>query len=290
MLTSSSLDAFLTQLFGSIFFFFNDTATTEIYTLSLHDALPILHDRRPIPDRRHAGAFRVGVREGQRARAVCQPGAAVAEAGREARAASAGVAGGQGERSGPEVAGSRASRILDVRPGQGGRSIAIAVVSTAFFFGLLTLVVVTSPGWAEVRQAFFSGEQFRESFPDILDAFWLNVKIFLIAETVILVTALLIAVLRSLPGPVFFPLRVLGIAYTDLFRGIPTILVIYILGFGAPALQLHGLPTSPFFWGVVSLVLVYSAYVAEVYRAGIESVHPSQEAAARSLGLSRFQS
>jgi len=200
------------------------------------------------------------------------------------------VAGGQGERSGPEVAGSRASRILDVRPGQGGRSIAIAVVSTAFFFGLLTLVVVTSPGWAEVRQAFFSGEQFRESFPDILDAFWLNVKIFLIAETVILVTALLIAVLRSLPGPVFFPLRVLGIAYTDLFRGIPTILVIYILGFGAPALQLHGLPTSPFFWGVVSLVLVYSAYVAEVYRAGIESVHQSQEAAARSLGLSRFQS
>jgi polar amino acid transport system permease protein len=88
---------------------------------------------------------------------------------------------------------------------------------------------------------------------------------------------------------VFFPIRVLAIGYTDLFRGIPTILVIYILGFGAPALQLSGVPTSPLFWGIVSLVLVYSAYVAEVYRAGIESVHPSQEAAARSLGLSRLQ-
>jgi len=97
-------------------------------------------------------------------------------------------------------------------------------------------------------------------------------------------------VLRSLPGPVFFPIRAIAIGYTDVFRGIPTILVIYILGFGAPALQLSGVPISPLFWGVVALVLVYSAYVAEVYRAGIESVHPSQEAAARSLGLSRSQS
>ena len=114
-------------------------------------------------------------------------------------------------------------------------------------------------------------------------------KIFCFAEVVILVLALVIAVLRSLPGPVFFPLRALAIIYADLFRGIPTILVIYILGFGAPALQLSGVPTSTMFWGVVSLVLVYSAYVSEVYRAGIESVHPSQEAAARSLGLSRGQ-
>ncbi len=115
-------------------------------------------------------------------------------------------------------------------------------------------------------------------------------KIFLIAEAFILVFALLLAVLRSLPGPVFFPIRVLAIAYTDLFRAVPTILVIYILGFGAPGLQLRAVPTSPFFWGVVALILVYSAYVAEVYRAGIESVHPSQIAAARSLGLSRWQS
>jgi polar amino acid transport system permease protein len=115
------------------------------------------------------------------------------------------------------------------------------------------------------------------------------VRIFLIAEVFILVFGLGIAVLRSLPGPVFFPLRALAIVYADIFRGIPTILVIYILGFGAPALQLSGVPTSTIFWGIVSLVLVYSAYVSEVYRAGIDSVHPSQEAAARSLGLSRGQ-
>ena len=106
----------------------------------------------------------------------------------------------------------------------------------------------------------------------------------------ILVLGLGIALLRSLPGPAFFPFRLLAIAYTDFFRGVPTILVIYLFGFGVPALQLSGVPNSPFFWGVASLVLVYSAYVSEVYRAGIESVHPSQEAAARSLGLSRAKS
>jgi polar amino acid transport system permease protein len=115
----------------------------------------------------------------------------------------------------------------------------------------------------------------------------LNVRIFLIAEVFILVFALFIAILRSLPGPVFFPLRALAIVYTDFFRGVPTILVIYLLGFGAPALQISGIPRDELFWGVVALVLVYSAYVSEVYRAGIDSVHPSQEAAARSLGLSQ---
>ena len=114
-------------------------------------------------------------------------------------------------------------------------------------------------------------------------------RIFLIAEVFILVFALVLAVLRGLPGPVFFPLRALATVYADLFRGIPTILVIYILGFGVTALQLPGVPVSPLFWGTVALVLVYSAYVSEVYRAGIESVHPSQEAAARSLGLNRLQ-
>ena len=151
------------------------------------------------------------------------------------------------------------------------------------------MLVVTSAGWDEVKQAFFSREQFDRSFPDILAAFWTNVKIFLIAEVFILVFALGIAILRGLPGPVFFPLRVLAIVYVDLFRGVPTVLVIYILGFGVPALQLSGVPTDPLFWGGVSLVLVYSAYVSEVYRAGIESVHPSQSAAARSLGLTHGQ-
>jgi polar amino acid transport system permease protein len=116
------------------------------------------------------------------------------------------------------------------------------------------------------------------------------VKLFCVAELLILPAALFVAVIRSLPGPVFFPLRALAIVYADLFRGIPTILVISILGFGMPALGLSWLPSSEFFWAVVALVLVYTAYVSEVYRSGIDSVHPSQEAAARSLGLSRGQS
>jgi polar amino acid transport system permease protein len=163
------------------------------------------------------------------------------------------------------------------------------VVSTTVFFGAIALVVVNAAGWPDVKQAFFDGDVFRASFPEIARAFLVNVKIFLIAEVFILVFALLVAVLRGLPGPVFFPVRMLATIYADLFRGIPTILVIYILGFGVTALQLPGVPVSPLFWGTVALVLVYSAYVSEVYRAGIESVHPSQEAAARSLGLSRFQ-
>ncbi len=178
----------------------------------------------------------------------------------------------------------RRSRILGDL--QGGRNIAVAVASTVVFFAVVVLVVVNSAGWPEVRKAFFDRQLFTDSFPEIARAFLLNVRIFCIAEVVILVAALGIAVLRGLPGPVLFPFRLLAVVYTDLFRGIPTILVIYILGFGAPALQLSGVPNSPFFWGVTALVLVYSAYVAEVYRAGIESVHPSQEAAARSLGLS----
>ncbi|MBD0330293.1 MAG: amino acid ABC transporter permease [Thermoleophilia bacterium] len=171
----------------------------------------------------------------------------------------------------------------------GGRSLAIATASTAAFFTAVVLIVVSSPGWPEVRESFFYGPEFRESLPDIASAFTRNVRLFLIAEVFILVFGLLLAILRSLPGPVFFPLRLLSAAYTDVFRGIPTILLIFLLGFGAPALDLQGVPNSPFFWGVVTLVLVYSAYVAEVYRAGIESVHPSQEAAARSLGLNRAQ-
>ena len=189
--------------------------------------------------------------------------------------------------AGSSVAEQRSSRILG--GGGGGRSLLIASVSTIVVFGALVLVVVNSPGWDEVQEAFFYWPEFKESFPDILEKFWTNVKLFLTAEVFILVWGLVLAVLRSLPGPVFFPLRFLSAAYTDVFRGIPTILLIFLLGFGVPALQISGVPRSQFFWAAVSLVLVYSAYVAEVYRAGIDSVHPSQEAAARSLGLTRFQ-
>jgi len=161
------------------------------------------------------------------------------------------------------------------------------VTSTIVVFALLALVITHSSGWPEVKKTFFDWSEFKASFPEIARAFLLNVKIFCIAEVLILVFALLLAVVRSLPGPVFFPLRALAIVYADFFRGVPTILVIAVLGFGAPALELRHLPTSTTFWGIVALTLVYSAYVSEVYRAGIESVHPSQEAAARSLGLSR---
>jgi polar amino acid transport system permease protein len=156
-------------------------------------------------------------------------------------------------------------------------------------FGGLAALIVLSPGWDEFHSAFLNWDVFKASFPDIAHAFLLNVKIFCIAEPIILVLALVVAVVRGLPGPVFAPVRGLAIAYADVFRGVPTILVILMLGFGMPALGLSWIPTSETFWGIVALVLVYTAYVSEVYRAGLESVHPSQEAAARSLGLTRLQ-
>jgi polar amino acid transport system permease protein len=154
----------------------------------------------------------------------------------------------------------------------------------------VALLVTQSSGWERFKAYFFDWDIYRDSFPGIAEAFLINVKIFLIAEAIILVTALGLAILRGLPGPVFFPIRAFAVVYADLFRGVPTILVILMLGVGMPSLQLEGVPDSQVFWAIVSLVLVYTAYVSEVYRAGIESVHPSQEAAARSLGLTRSQS
>jgi polar amino acid transport system permease protein len=181
--------------------------------------------------------------------------------------------------------GDRRSRIL----GGGGRSTWVAVLSTVVFFTVVGLLIVNSSGWPEVRRSFFDAEEFAYAFPEILAKFWRNVFIFTVAEILVLFFALFIAVLRSLPGPVFTPLRIMAAAYTDLFRGVPTILVIAMLGYGMPALQLRGLPDSDVFWAIIALTLVYSAYVAEVYRAGIESIHLSQIAAARSLGLTRGQ-
>lgn len=170
-----------------------------------------------------------------------------------------------------------------------GRSLAIALASTAAVFGLLTVVVVNAPGWEAVREQFLDGENFVESAPRIIARFEVNVRLFVIAEILILGWGLVLAILRGLPGPVLFPVRLLATAYVDLFRAVPGILVIYLLGFGIPGLRLPGVPNDPFLWGVVALTLVYSAYVSEVYRAGIDSVHPSQAAAARSLGLSQLQ-
>ncbi|HUG47301.1 MAG TPA: amino acid ABC transporter permease [Candidatus Limnocylindria bacterium] len=186
----------------------------------------------------------------------------------------------------PELLGSRRSSILGrLRPS----GLVVAAVSTAVVFGLIGWVIVTSPGWPRVQQSFFSAEHFDASLPTILNALWKNIQLFVMAEIMILVFALALAVMRSLPGPVFFPFRLAAVTYIDIFRAVPSILVIYLLGFGVPGLRLPGVTGDPFVWGLVALVLVWSAYVAEVYRAGIEAIHPSQEAAARSLGLSRVQ-
>jgi polar amino acid transport system permease protein len=183
----------------------------------------------------------------------------------------------------------RRSKMLDPLRAEGARGVAIAVVSTMVVLGLLVWWITRSANWPAVRDFFFNGAYFRQTFPEILSKFRRNVEYFLVGEVFILALALLIAVIRSLPGPVFFPLRAMAIVYTDVFRGIPTILVVYMLGIGIPSLQLPNVPKDAAFWGVVALVLSYSAYVSEVYRAGIETVHPSQVAAARSLGLTRWQ-
>lgn len=171
-----------------------------------------------------------------------------------------------------------------------GRAAVVAAISTVVFFGLLVMAITGAPGWAEVQRAFLNPTFFWGSLPDVIGHFWINVQLFLVAEVLILLFGLVLAVLRSLPGPVFFPVRLLATFYVDLFRAIPGVLVIYLLGFGIPGLGIAGIPVEPFLWAVVALTLLYSAYVSEVYRAGIESIHPSQEAAARSLGLTRAQS
>ena len=179
----------------------------------------------------------------------------------------------------------------------GGRAVLVSSVSTVLFFAAIALFVALAPGSELVAERFFSPFHLwrslvgSESEPSVLSAFLLNVYIFAISEVLILVLALVIAVVRQIPGPAFFPFRMVAVAYTDLFRGVPLILVLYMIGFGVPGLGLTFLSyLSDVTYGIIALVLVYSAYVAEVYRAGIESIHESQNAAARSLGLSRWQS
>jgi polar amino acid transport system permease protein len=167
--------------------------------------------------------------------------------------------------------------------------VATATGVTVLVVAALLVAVVSSPGWETVRASFFSGPDFWDSLPDIARAFWLNVKLFLLAEPLILVLALGVALARQARSPWLTPVRGLAVVYTDVFRGIPTILLLYLLAFGMPALGLQGVPSSLFFWGLVALVLSYGAYVAEVFRAGIESVHPSQLASAETLGLTRAQ-
>ncbi|MGV9499115.1 amino acid ABC transporter permease [Streptomyces sp. NPDC003642] len=169
------------------------------------------------------------------------------------------------------------------------RATAIGAVSTLVTGAVLYLVVVNAPGWPRTKETFFDWGYAREAFPVVLEGLWLNVRLLLICGAAVLVLGMLIAVARTLRGPVFFPLRFLAAAYTDFFRGLPLIINLMIVVLGVPALRLQGVTVDPVVLGGTALTLTYSAYVAEVFRAGIESVHPSQRAAARSLGLSNRQ-
>ena len=168
------------------------------------------------------------------------------------------------------------------------KSLIISLTSTLIFAVLIWLVLSNSPGWAVTRQTFFNGKYFVQAFPAVLSGLWLNIRMLLVATVGVAVFATLLAAARTLGGPIFFPIRLLAAAYTDLFRGVPFIVVLYIVGFGIPALN----PTSRIpaaFLGTIALILTYTSYVAEVLRAGLESVHPSQRYAARSLGLTHGQ-
>ncbi|HWK92952.1 MAG TPA: amino acid ABC transporter permease [Luteimicrobium sp.] len=170
------------------------------------------------------------------------------------------------------------------------RSTAVALASTVVFAVVVWFGITHSPGWPRVKQSFLSWPVAKESFVPVLEGLWLNIRVLVVSELCILAVGLLVAFARTLRAPVFFPLRLLATVYTDFFRGMPLIILLYIVGFGLPGLRLSGVPTSPVVLGTIALVLCYGAYVAEVFRAGIEGVHPSQRAAARSLGLSYAQS
>ncbi|KAA1425510.1 amino acid ABC transporter permease [Mumia zhuanghuii] len=162
----------------------------------------------------------------------------------------------------------------------------IALVSTVVVLVVAWLLITSAPGWERVRETYFDWDDAKAAFPDIARAFLTNIKAFLVAEVLILALALLVAVVRVVPSAWMAPLKVVATVYTDVFRGTPTLLVVLLVGFGIPALGLQGAPTSLFWLGVIALTLSYGAYVAEVIRAGILSVHPSQWASGRSLGLS----
>jgi len=178
-----------------------------------------------------------------------------------------------------------AAERLAFRRSRARRSTLVALVSTVVFAVVAVLATTSSPGWPRVRDSFFNFRVGWDSLPAVLEGLWLNVRVLVVAQLLILVFGLTLAAVRTLRGPVWFPVRALATGYVDLFRGLPLIICLYLVGFGLPGLRLAGVPNNPVLLGGLALVLVYSAYVAEVFRAGIESVHPSQLAAAKSLGL-----
>jgi polar amino acid transport system permease protein len=188
----------------------------------------------------------------------------------------------------PELSAAQRDRLAYKR-GQARRSRLLAGTSTVVFLAIFGTVIVLSPGWDRVRSQFLDLDVAKESFPAILEGFWLNIRVLAVCAVLIVVVGLGVAAIRTLRGPIYAPLRLLAAFYTDVFRGFPLIVALYVIGFGVPGLRLEGVPTSPVVLGSVALVLTYGAYVAEVFRAGIETVHPSQRMAARSLGLTYGQ-
>lgn len=164
-----------------------------------------------------------------------------------------------------------------------------SVASTVVVFGLIAWWVSRSEYWPAVQRQFFSWEDIKESWPRVWRGFLLNLRIWLIAQFFIVVFALLLAVMRSLQGPLAAPLRLFAVVYIDVIRGIPALLLILLFGFGVPALRLDGLPSGALFWGSVAMIAGYAAYTAEVFRSGMEAVHDSQRMAAKALGLNQWQ-
>jgi polar amino acid transport system permease protein len=184
--------------------------------------------------------------------------------------------------------GRRAARAAAKRK-RARRGQAIAAISSVVVLGGLAALALTSPGWPNVRDTFFSWSAFKDSFPDILSAFWIDVKLFMVVEVAVLILGLVVALIRTSRAPALFPLRLLAAVFVDFFRGVPVILLVYLVGFGIPALELSGLPTDPLVLGGIALTLSYSAYVGEVYRAGIASIHRGQRDAALAIGLTEGQ-
>ncbi|WP_293440117.1 amino acid ABC transporter permease [Planktotalea sp.] len=165
------------------------------------------------------------------------------------------------------------------------RSLRIAALSTALVVGAIVVLVPMAPGWEKVQKSFFNKDVFLKTFPKLLDAFLLDVAIFAWCAPLIALLGLAVALMRDVRSPALFPLRIFGALYTDIFRGVPVVLTVYLIGFGIPGLGLPRPWNSPYIWGSLALILTYSAYVAEIFRSGITSVHQSQRAAAQSLGL-----
>jgi polar amino acid transport system permease protein len=191
--------------------------------------------------------------------------------------------------AGDRPKGERRAEREEAKRRKARRGALIAALSSIVVIGGLAALVLTSPGWPTVRETFFSWSEFKNAFPEVLSGFWLDVKVFCVVEVAVLIIALAIALIRVNRSASLFPVRLLATVWVDLFRGVPTVLLVYLVGFGIPALELEGLPTDPVVLGGIALTLSYSGYVSEVYRAGINSVHKGQTDAALSVGLTGTQ-